>query len=114
MGRSAQLASAPVVTRTGEGQHVFVAGKSSSASRDEPTEQDMSPTVYYVDLSRMEISHDHSIGHSVKRTVKALDRVSQNLDVFFAELEERAQPVPRMIRTPNDLAASVLADRRLR
>ena len=50
---------------------------------------------------------------AVQRTVKALDRVSQNLDVFFAELEERAQPVPRMIRTPNDLVASVLADRRL-
>jgi hypothetical protein len=29
---------------------------------------------------------------AVQRTVKALDRVSQNLDVFFAELEERAQP----------------------
>ena len=50
---------------------------------------------------------------AVQRTVKALERVSQNLAVFFAELEERAQPVPRMIRTPNDLAASVLADRRL-
>ena len=32
---------------------------------------------------------------AVKRTVKALDRVSRNLDVFFAELEERAQPVPK-------------------
>jgi|KBSMisStaDraftv2_1062788.scaffolds.fasta_scaffold1255312_2 hypothetical protein len=50
---------------------------------------------------------------AVQRTVKALDRVSQNLDVFFAELEERAQPAPRMIRTPNDLAASILADRSL-
>ena len=29
-----------------------------------------------------------------------------------AELEERAQPVPRMIRSPNDLAASILADTR--
>ena len=48
---------------------------------------------------------------AVQRTVQALDRVTQNLDVFRAELEERAQPVPRMIRTPNDLAASVLADR---
>ena len=28
---------------------------------------------------------------AVQRTVKALERVSQNLDVFFAELEERAQ-----------------------
>ena len=42
---------------------------------------------------------------AVQRTVRALDRVTQNLDVFRAELEERAQPVPRMIRTPNDLAA---------
>jgi hypothetical protein len=47
---------------------------------------------------------------AVQRTVKALDRVSQNLDVFFAELEERAQPAPRTIRTPNDLAASILAE----
>ena len=39
---------------------------------------------------------------AVQRTVKALDRVSQNLDVFFAELEERAQPAPSMIRTPHD------------
>jgi hypothetical protein len=50
---------------------------------------------------------------AVQRTIKALDRVSQNLDVFFAELEERAQPAPRMIRTPNDLAASILTDRSL-
>ena len=34
---------------------------------------------------------------AVERTVKALDRISHNLDVFFAELEERAQPAPRMI-----------------
>ena len=27
---------------------------------------------------------------AVQRSVKALERVSQNLDVFFAELEERA------------------------
>jgi hypothetical protein len=50
---------------------------------------------------------------AVQRTLRALDRVSQNLDVFCAELEERAQPVPRMIRSPNDLATSILADRRL-
>ena len=50
---------------------------------------------------------------AVQRTVKALDRVSQNLDVFFAELEERAQPAPRMIGAPNDLAASILRDRSL-
>ena len=50
---------------------------------------------------------------AVQRTVKALDRVSQNLDVFFAELEERAQPAPSMTRTPHDLAASILADRSL-
>ena len=31
---------------------------------------------------------------AVQRTVRALDRVTQNLDVFRAELEERAQPVP--------------------
>jgi hypothetical protein len=49
---------------------------------------------------------------AVQRTLRALHRVSQNLDVFCAELEERAQPVPRMIRSPNDLAASILADRR--
>ena len=48
----------------------------------------------------------------MQRTLRALDRVSQSLDVFCAELEERAQPVPRMIRSPNDLAASILAARR--
>ena len=48
---------------------------------------------------------------AVQRTVRALDRVTQNLDVFSSELEERAQPVHRMVRTPNDLAASILADR---
>ena len=49
---------------------------------------------------------------AVQRTVKALERVSQSLDVFCAELEERTQPVPRMIRTPNDSVGSILADRR--
>jgi hypothetical protein len=48
---------------------------------------------------------------AVQRTLRALDRVSHNLDVFCAELEERAQPVPRMI-SPNELAASILANRR--
>ena len=48
---------------------------------------------------------------AVQRTVRALYRVTQNLNVFRAELEERAQPMPRMIRTPSDLAASILADR---
>ena len=49
---------------------------------------------------------------AVQETERALDSVSQKLDVFRAELDERFQPVPRMIRTPNDLAASILAERR--
>jgi hypothetical protein len=49
---------------------------------------------------------------ALQETERALDNVSQKLDVLRAELDERCQPVPRMIRTPVDLAASILAERR--
>ena len=69
------------------------------------------PVVSSVARRRVVVTTQADTVLAVQRTVKALDRVSRDLDVFFAELEERAQPVPRMIRSPNDLAASILADR---
>ena len=69
------------------------------------------PVVSSVARRRVVVTTQADTVFAVQRTVKALDRVSRDLDVFFAELEERAQPVPRMIRSPNDLAASILADR---
>jgi hypothetical protein len=69
------------------------------------------PVVSSVARRRVVVTTQADTVLAVQRTVKALDRVSRDLDVFFAELEERAQPVPRMIRSPNDLVASILADR---
>jgi hypothetical protein len=37
---------------------------------------------------------------ALQETERALDNVSQKLDVLRAELDERCQPVPRMIRRP--------------
>jgi hypothetical protein len=48
---------------------------------------------------------------AVQNTQLAVERVSRKLDVLRAEIEDRRSSVPKMIRTPNDLAANILGER---